>query len=84
MSEVTTTPQSYVSDLEVELQIQIGSTCFPTYPIRSLSESFSHLRKTTGLHFGSGVLNLQRASYSRTCVISAIDMEKMLGLVSAV
>ena len=35
---------------EVELHVQIGSKLFPEYPIRSVSETFSQLRKTMGIH----------------------------------
>jgi len=71
---------SYDVTKELEMQIQIGSKCFPTHPIRSLSESFSHLHKTMGLHFSSGALNIQRASYRKNFFIAAIDLERMVGV----
>ena len=35
----------YDKDYELEVQMQIGSKLFPEYPIRSISESFSQLKK---------------------------------------
>ena len=71
---------AFKSDLEVEVAVQIGSKTFPIYPIRSLSECFSHLHKTMGLHFGSGAMNLTRYGYRTSKFIIAIDLEKMTGV----
>jgi len=71
---------SYKSDYEIEVSVQIGSKTFPIYPIRSLSESFSHLHKTMGLHFGSGAVNISRYGYRTSKYIVGIDLEKMTGV----
>ena len=37
---------SYDPNFELEWQIQIGSKFYPSYPVRSTAESFSHFLKT--------------------------------------
>ena len=40
-------PYSY--DLEIEFQIQIGSTMFPEYTVRSAAQAFYELKKALGI-----------------------------------
>ena len=79
MSSSLVTPGVYDSEKEMEIQVQIGSKLYPEYPIRSVSESFSQLKKTMGIHtspFHS--LNMDGAQYREYKFISAIDTEKVL------
>jgi len=69
----------YDDGKEIELHVQIGSKLYPEYPIRSVSESFSQLKKTMGIHqspFHS--LDMNGAQYREYKFISAIDTEKVL------
>ena len=75
----STPPGVYDSDKEMEIQVQIGSKLYPDYPIRSVSESFSQLKKTMGIHtspFHS--LDMTGEQYREYKFISAIDTEKVL------
>ena len=40
----------YNFNKELEFQVQIGSKMIPEYPIRSLSETYSQLKKALGIH----------------------------------
>ena len=42
----TGTFPAYDPNFELEWQIQIGSKFWPSYPVRSTAESFTHLLKT--------------------------------------
>ena len=33
----------------MEYQFQIGSTCFPDYPVRSINQAFYELKKALGI-----------------------------------
>ena len=69
----------YNSGKELELHVQIGSKLFPEYPIRSISETFSQLRKTMGIHqspFHS--LDIKGVQYRDYKFVCAIDTEKVL------
>ena len=64
------------------MQIAIGSTLYPTNPIRSCAEQYSQLVKAVG--------GLQEAvglsigpNYRSTCHIAAIDLEKVSGATPA-
>ena len=70
---------AYNAGKEIEMHVQIGSKLFPEYPIRSVSETFSQLRKTMGIHqspFHS--LDITGAQYRDYKFICAIDTEKVL------
>ena len=70
---------AYEDFLELEMQVQIGSKLYPEYPIRSVSEAFSQLRKTVGIHqtpFHS--VDITPAHYRDRKFICAIDTEKVL------
>ena len=70
---------AYDSGIETELHVQIGSKLYSEYPIRSVGESFSQLRKTMGIHqspFHS--LDITGAQYRDYKFIAAIDTEKVL------
>jgi hypothetical protein len=69
----------YDAKKELEYQIQIGSKLFPVYPVRSLAEAFSQLKKTLGIHqtnFHSIDINMTRYMHNRFIV--ACDTEKQL------
>ncbi len=70
---------AYAFGKELEVHVQIGNKLFPEYPIRSVSEAFSQLRKTMGIHqspFHS--LDITGAQYRSSKHIIAIDTEKVL------
>ena len=70
---------AYEDFLELEMQVQIGSKLYPEYPIRSVSEAFSQLRKTVGIHqspFHS--ISISASEYRDRKFICAIDTEKVL------
>ena len=70
---------AYEDFLELEMQVQIGSKLYPEYPIRSVSEAFSQLRKTVGIHqtpFHS--VAISPSQYRDRKFICAIDTEKVL------
>jgi len=74
-----TAPGAYNGGKEVELHVQIGSKVYPEYPIRSVSESFSQLRKTMGIHqspFHS--LDVNGKQYRSYKFIASVDTEKIL------
>jgi len=74
-----TPPGAYNAGKEVELHVQIGSKLYPEYPIRSVSETFSQLRKTMGIHqspFHS--LDMTGPQYRSYKFIASIDTEKVL------
>jgi len=69
----------YDAKKELEYQIQIGSKLFPVYPVRSLAEAFSQLKKTLGIHqtnFHSIDINMKQYMHNRFIV--ACDTEKQL------
>ncbi len=74
-----TAPGDYNEAKEMEIHVQIGSKLFPEYPIRSVSESFSQLRKTMGIHqspFHS--LDVDGPQYRSYKFIASVDTEKVL------
>lgn len=70
----------YDKGFELEVQMQVGSKLFPEYPIRSLSESFSQLRKSVGI-LGSNFhsVSMTPKQYRVNHFILGIDTEKALG-----
>ena len=46
----TSARTNYDVTKELEVRIQIGSKLYPEYPVRSLTEQFSQLRKCMGVH----------------------------------
>ena len=69
----------YDANKELEYQIQIGSKLFPVYPVRSLAEAFSQLKKTLGIHqtnFHS--IDISMKKYMHNHFIIACDTEKQL------
>ena len=57
------------------MQIAIGSTLYPTNPIRSCAEQYSQLVKAVGGLQEAVGLSIG-ANYRSTCHIAAIDLEK--------
>jgi len=71
---------SYSKAHELEFQVQIGARIFPEYPIRSLSESYTQLKKAVGI-LGSNFhsLSITPTQYRNQHFIVGIDTEKTLG-----
>ena len=71
--------ETYNHNLELEYQVQIGSKQFPEYPIRSIAEAFTQLRKTMGI-LGStvGNIDISNEKYEKLHHILALDCEKTL------
>ena len=65
---------------DLEFQLQIGAKLFPEYPIRSLSESFSQLKKAVGI-LGSNFhsVSISPKQYRMDHFLFGIDTEKALG-----
>ena len=70
----------YDKGYDLEFQMQIGSKLFPEYPIRSLSESFSQLKKSVGI-LGSNFhsVSISPLQYRNDHFVVGIDTEKALG-----
>ena len=59
---------------EHSYQVQVGSKLIPEYPVQSLAESYSQLRKTVGRSFK------MHSSWYRSCkYIIGLDLEKISG-----
>ena len=73
----TTTDKVYDKSLELEFQVQVGSTTMPQYPITSLSESYAHLKKSIGI-LGSNFhsTSISPMQYRSTHFMVGIDTEK--------
>ena len=69
----------YNNALELELQVQLGSKLYPEYPMKSIAETLTHLRKSIGVA-SSPIHSFHFApeAYRRTTFIAAIDFEKAL------
>ena len=76
----TTVDKVYDKSLELEFQVQVGSTTMPQYPITSLSESYAHLKKSIGI-LGSNFhsTSISPMQYRSTHFMVGIDTEKSLG-----
>ena len=70
----------YDKGYELEFQMQVGSKLFPEYPIRSISESFSQLKKSVGI-LGSNFhsVSISPMQYRNDHFVIGIDTEKALG-----
>ena len=64
------------------MQIAIGSSLYPTNPIRSCAEQYSQLVKAVGGLQEAVGLSIG-ANYRSTCHIAAIDLEKVSGATPA-
>jgi hypothetical protein len=65
----------YDSGYELEYQVQIGSKLYPEYPVRSVAEAFSQLRKAVGLNYGTNSIDLSSAEYRKDRFIIGVDTE---------
>jgi hypothetical protein len=70
------------SDWEIQhLQLMIGSTMYPEYPIRSHAECFYNLRKSLGVQANSlHAVDVKGNEYRNNKFVVGFDTEKMLGL----
>ena len=69
----------YNKGYELEYQIQVGSKLFPEYPVRSVSESFSQLKKCLGIiasNFHSVSFTPKQYRYDH--FIIGVDTEKAI------
>ena len=65
---------------EVEMQLQIGSKQIPTIPIRSLQESYYHLRKSIlGERNAQSEFNILPSQYMTYKFINVFDLQKVAG-----
>jgi hypothetical protein len=70
----------YDSTYECEYQLQINSHLYPNYPIRSIAEAFTQLRKCMGIHASSfHSFDITPFQYRNHSFILGFDMEKNLG-----
>ena len=73
-------PWNYDQNYEMEAQLQIGASCFPVYPIRTLQDQFYQLRKCMGTETNNfHSLDISSAEYRNLKFIAAFDTEKALG-----
>ena len=69
----------YRSSKEFEVQLQIGGKKFPEYPLRSLAESYSALRKCMGIQSSTfHSIDIDPFEYRTRKFIVGIDTEKVL------
>jgi hypothetical protein len=69
----------YNSDGEFEAQLQLGSTLYPEYPIRSHAEAYYQLRKTLGIQASTlHNFDIDSHDYRTWKFVWATDMEKVL------
>jgi len=68
----------YDKGYDLEFQMQIGSKLYPEYPIRSLSESFSQLKKSVGI-LGSNFhsVSISPLQYRNDHFVLGTDTEKL-------
>jgi hypothetical protein len=73
------TSPNYTASRELEISLQIGGKRFPEYPLRTLSENFSSLKKCMGIH-GSTFhsIDIDPYQYRTHKFIVGIDTEKVL------
>ena len=80
--DTATTVTKHIQANEItSLQLQIGATVMPQYPIRSHAECFYSLRKAIGLVSNDYVsLDINGNEYRNNKFIVGMDCEKILGL----
>lgn len=67
---------AYDATRELEIQMQIGSNQFPDYPIRSISESFTQLKKALGLIYSTfHSISITPKQYRTSKYIVGLDLE---------
>ena len=68
----------YDNDLDLEFQLQLGSTLFPEYPCKSLTQAFYYLRKALNLLlFHQHHLSIEFNQYKSNKFIFAMNMERV-------
>ena len=69
----------YLHDRELELQVQIGSKLFPEYPMKSIAEAFSQLRKCLGIASSPiHSFHMRPDDYRTKNFIVGLDRERVL------
>ncbi len=73
---------NHVKSKEIEsLQVQIGSTQIPQYPVQSHAECFYLLKKAMGYHVSDiHSIDIHGAEYRNNKFIIGIDTERLLGV----
>ena len=69
---------AYDYDKELNFELQIGSKKYPEYPIRSVAEAYSQLRKALGIHSNNAQMDIAATEYCSSKFVFAIDLEKVL------
>ena len=68
----------YDNDLDLELQLQLGSKPFPEYPCKSITQAFYYLRTALNLPlFHQHHLSIEFNQYKSNKFIFAMNMEKV-------
>ena len=81
INTMTTQTTNVEANEITSLQLQIGGTVIPQYPIRSHAECYYSLRKALGLASNNYVsLDIDGNEYRNNKFIVGIDCEKILGL----
>ena len=71
--------QAYDNTRELEYQVQLGSKLSPEYPMKSIAETFTQLRKSVGISASPiHSFHFDAEKYRSTTFIAAIDFEKAL------
>ena len=70
---------AYDHTLELEMQVQLGSKLYPEYPMKSVAETFTQLRKSVGIASSPiHSLHFNAEKYRSVNFIAAVDFEKAL------
>ena len=68
----------YDNDLDLELQLQLGSKLFPEYPCKRTTQAFYYLQKASNLHlFHQHHLSIKYNQYKSNKFIFAMKMERV-------
>ena len=68
----------YDNDLDLEIQLQLGSKLFPEYPCKSKTQALYFLRKALNLPlFHQHHLSIEFNQYNSNTFIFAMNMEKV-------
>jgi hypothetical protein len=74
------TSNAYDNSYECEYQVQINNHLYPNYPIRSVSEAYSELRKCMGIHASAfHSIDITPFQYRNHCFQLGFNFEKELG-----
>ena len=70
---------AYDHTRELEMQVQLGSKLYPEYPMKSVAEKFTQLRKSVGVPASPiHSVHFDAERYRSTTFVAAVDFEKAL------